>query len=278
MPSATLLIAQSAGDDGLGEWVYAGIALAAALAVAFGARWAIRRLARREDTATATTQIMARLAFGVIVAIGLYVALRAIGLDLAPVLAGAGIAGIAVAFALQDIVANYISGVVIGFRNPFVPGDQIISGAHEGTVEELNLRHTVIRTYDGVRVLLPNGELLKSPLTNLTVNGHRRTDFAVGVGYDTDLDRARGLMVAAVAAVEGVDEQPAPQAWVEELAASSITIRVRYWHAPRIADTWQTRSAAIVAVVRTAREAEIELPFDRTVIELARQDGAAPER
>lgn len=256
------------GSDGLDQWIGAAIALALAIVIATAVRWAIRRWGQRRDTVTSTVQIMARLAFALIVAVGLYVALQVIGIDLGPVLAGAGIAGIALAFALQDIAENYISGILMGFRNPFSPGDEIISGDHEGTVEELNLRYTTIRTYDGVRVLLPNGQVLKSPLTNLSVNGNRRTDFTIGVAYGTDLERARQVAMRAVATVPGVETDRPSQAWVEELAASWITIRVRYWHPPRIADVWEVRNAAIIAVVAAIEGDGIDMPFERKIVDV----------
>ena len=165
----------------------------------------------------------------------------------------------------------------MGLRNPFRSGDQIISGDHEGTVEDLNLRYTTIRTYDGVRVLLPNGMVLQSPLTNLTVNGSRRTDIPVGVAYGTDLQKARQVFIDAVSALDGIDPEYEVQAWVESLDASWITIRVRYWHAPRIADMWQMRSAAIIAVVDAATAAGIDLPFERTVFEIANKPTSSTE-
>ncbi len=156
----------------------------------------------------------------------------------------------------------------MGFRNPFSPGNQVVSGEHEGTVEELNLRYTTMRTYDGVRVLLPNSQVLKNPLVNLTVNGTRRSDITVGVAYGTDLQAARRTFMAAVDQLGEVDPDWPAQAWVEELAASWITIRVRYWHDPRIADVWQVRSAVIVAVVQAAEVAGIDLPFERYVVDV----------
>ena len=225
----------------------------------------------------AALTLLARLVFGLIVALGFYVGLRIIGFDPAPLIAGAGVLGITLAFALRDIAANYISGILMGLRNPFRSGDQIISGDHEGTVEDLNLRYTTIRTYDGVRVLLPNGMVLQSPLTNLTVNGSRRTDIPVGVAYGTDLQKARQVFIDAVSALDGIDPEYEVQAWVESLDASWITIRVRYWHAPRIADMWQMRSAAIIAVVDAATAAGIDLPFERTVFEIANKPTSSTE-
>lgn len=267
-PDLVRAATDSAGPE-LSDWIGAAVAVGVALGIATGARWLIRRFGQRRDTVTSTVQIMGRLVFAIIVAIGLYIGLQIVGVDLGPVLAGAGIAGIAVAFALQDIAENYISGILMGFRNPFSPGDQISSGDFEGTVIELNLRYTTIRTYDGVRVLLPNGQVLKNPLTNLTANGNRRSDFTIGVAYGTDLREACRVAIETVEAVEGVDDERSAQAWVEELAASWITIRVRYWHPPRIADVWRVRSEAIIEVVDAMERAGIDMPYERTVVEVA---------
>lgn len=256
----------------LDQWIGAGIALVVFVLLAFILRWSLRRLGRRRhaDAGSTAFAILARLTFVVVIAVGAYIALKTIGLDLGPVLAGAGIAGLVLAFALRDIAENYISGILMGLRSPFNPGDEIVSGDHEGTVEDLNLRYTTIRTHDGVRVFLPNGGVLKNPITNLTANGVRRTDFQIGVAYGTDLELARRTVIEAVGAVEGVDQERPVQAWVEELAASWINIRIRYWHAPRIADVWEVRNAAIMATVAAADGAGIELPFEHTVLDVRR--------
>lgn len=248
---------------GWGQVLAAGIAVVAGVVLGLAVRWIVGAVARRrEHQARSIVIILARLALVAVVAIGTYIGLRIIGFDPAPLIAGAGVVGITLAFALRDIVENYVSGILIGLRSPFRPGDQIVSGEHEGTVEDLNLRYTTLRTYDGVRVLLPNGSVLQNPLTNLTVNGVRRTDVSVGVAYGTELETARSVLIDAVAGVDGVDPEHEVQAWVESLDASWITIRVRFWHAPRIADMWRMRSRVLVAVVAATDAAGIELPFE----------------
>ena len=269
MTPAAVALVPAVDGIGFGNWFWAAVTLVIALLLAALARWFVRRVDRRHHTVTSSVQIMARVVFSVIAATGLYIALRIIGLDLGPVLGGAGILGIAVAFALRDIAENYISGVLMGFRNPFSPGDQIVSGDFEGTVVELNLRHTAIDTHDGLRVLLPNGGVLKNPLTNLTVNGARRTDFELGVAYGTDLRRACTVVLEALDAVPEVHAEPAPEAWVEVLAPSWVTVRVRYWHEPRSADVWRARHAAIVAVVGACEAAGIDLPLEQRAVEVS---------
>lgn len=254
------------------DWIGAAGAFTVSIVVAIIVRAAIRRLASRSRTVSSTILMTARIAFIVIIVAGIYVACRLLGVDLGGILAGLGIAGIAVAFALKDIAANYISGILMGFRQPFRDGDEIISGDHEGSVVGLNLRYTTIRTYDGVKVMIPNSQVLASPLTNLTVFGNRRTDFAIGVAYDTDLEAAQEVFIVAVAAVPGVDDSKPVQAWVEELAASWISIRVRYWHGSRIADVWQIRSAAITAVLKATRAHRIDVPFEHRTVDVTRAE------
>ncbi len=259
------------------DWIWAASAVVVAVGLASLARWAILSLDRRVGTVRSTMRMMARIVFILVIAVGVYIGLRIVGLDLAPVLAGAGIVGIALAFALQDVASNYISGVLMGFRNPFSLGDEIVTGAYEGAVVELNLRYTTIRQPDGVKVMIPNSQVLTNPLTNLTVYGKRRTDFSLGVAYATPLDEAQEAVIAAVKKVPGVDTESPVEAWVEELAASWITIRVRYWHAPRIATVWEVRSHAIKAVLAAAAAHQVEIPFEQRVVELKHPQGRSPE-
>lgn len=271
--TTVLTASRGSGSVGFSAWVAAGVALLVAVVLALVARWLVRRRDRRRNTTTTSVQVVARLVFVVVVTVGVYVALRIVGLDLGPVLGGAGIVGIALAFALRDIAENLISGILMGLRNPFTPGDEIVSGEHTGVVEELNLRHTSIRTPEGARVLLPNGKVLSSPLTKLTVNGHRRSEFSVGVAFGTDLGRAQVVATGALADVGEVHREPPPEAWVEELAPSWVTLRARFWHASRTADHWRVRSAAIVAVAGAMERTGVEMPFERTVVDVVRPDG-----
>lgn len=252
------------------NWLIALVAIVVSIIVGTLVRRLIHRLAQRQDAVTSMVQIVARLVFGLIVAIGIAIALAQIGVDLTPLLASAGILGLTVGFALKDVAENYVSGIIMGFSNPFEPGDQVIvdDGRLEGTVEELQLRYTVVRSTDGVRILMPNSLVLKNPVENLTVNGTRRSHFTLGVDFDTDLDAARRLAVDTVKGVEGVQESPEPEAFVEELAGSWVTIRVRFWHGPRNHDRWEIRGRAITATFGAFNDAGINMPYRHRVLRL----------
>ncbi len=118
----------------------------------------------------------------------------------------------------------------------------------------------------------PTARCSRSPLTNLTVNGNRRTDFSLGVAYGTDLDAHGRSTIEAVArwtaSTRTLRRRHGSRSW----RRSWITIRVRYWHAPRIGDMWRIRSAAIIAVVNAADRAGIDLPYERTVVEVVKAE------
>lgn len=174
--------------------------------------------------------------------------------------------GIAIAFAAQDILQNFIAGVLLQVRHPFRLGDQIGSGDHEGVVEDVNLRTTVLSTYDGLVVYLPNAEVLKHPIINYTRTPVSRTSLTVGLAYDTDLERARQVLADGCRAAEGVENTPPPEVWVEAFAESSINVAVRYWHAADIASRWRVRSAVAVSVKAALDEAGITIPFPQRVL------------
>lgn len=245
------------------DWIAAG----AVLIVGYGLGWfisrTIRRLAANTGSTSPATQITARGAKVFVILISVYVALTILGIDLGPLLAGAGIASIVLGFALKDIGENYVAGVVIGFSKPFVPGDRIVieEANISGYVEELSLRYTSLREGSGVSVMVPNSVLVKSPLKNLTMTEHRRSQFSVGVGFEADIDAAIDLAIETLKGVEGVAKVRDPEAFVEEWAASWISIRLRFWHGSSRHDELYTTSNAITAVLTAFNEADIDMPY-----------------
>ncbi len=220
----------------------------------------------RGDSDRHAGKLVGRLASVVIVVAGSIYALELAGLQVGPMLGALGIGGIALAFAAQDILSNFVAGVLLQVRRPFRVGDEIASGDHEGRVEDVNLRTVRINTYDGVTVYLPNSEVLQSPIVNHTKTDLNRTTLTVGVAYDTDLDQARSILLSACAEADGVVESPPPEAWVEEFADSSINVALRYWHASDNATRWRTRNAVAVSVKRAFDDASVTIPFPQRTL------------
>jgi small-conductance mechanosensitive channel len=140
-----------------------------------------------------------------------------------------GIGSIAIGFAFKDILQNWVSGLLILYREPFRQGDQIVSGSFEGTVEHVEARATILRTYDGQRVVIPNSDIYTRAVTVRTAFPVRRTDYEVGIGYADDIDTACRVMLEAVRGIDGVKQDPAPDAIPWALDASTVNIKLRWW-------------------------------------------------
>ena len=211
-------------------------------------------------------RVLGRFLSVVIIGIGLIYSLDIVGVRIGPLVGALGIGGVALAFAAQDMLTNLISGVMLSLRRPIKYGEQIATGEYEGTVEDVNLRTVEIRTYDGNTVLVPNKDVLQNPIVNYTRTPFRRTELVVGVAYDTDLERARQVLLDACGTVDEVREQPPPEAWVFEFGDSSINIALRYWHAADIASVWRVRSKVAVAVKRGLDAAGMTIPFPQRTL------------
>lgn len=183
------------------------------------------------------------------------------------ILGGLGVASIAAGIAFQAVLGNLFAGVLLISREPFRSGDQIALGDVRGTVDEINLRETVVRTFDGRRVLIPNSVMSSGVVTVQTGYEKVRTSVVVGVAYDADLERARSTALTAVKDLPSVAENPAPQALITELGSSTINIELRFWSGARQLETLEAQDQVIAAVVRAFNEAEIAMPADIRVLE-----------
>ncbi len=242
------------------------VVLGLTLMLALVARRVTVTVLDRGDSDRHAGRAVARLVSLVIVVAGTVYALELAGLQVGPMLGALGIGGIALAFAAQDILSNFVAGILLQVRRPFRVGDEIGSGDFEGRVEDVNLRSVRLRTYDGVTVYLPNAEVLQSAIQNFTKTPLNRTAIAVGVAYDSDLEQVRSIILSACDAVSAVVADPAPEAWVESFGDSSITIAVRYWHASDIASRWRARNDVALAVKNAFDEAGVTIPFPQRTL------------
>jgi small-conductance mechanosensitive channel len=177
-------------------------------------------------------------------------------------LAGLGFFSVAVGFAFQDILENTLSGVLLLFRQPFRSGDQIQVQDQTGTVEAITIRETRIRTYDGQLVLIPNRDVYKSVIRVQNHFDQRRLSFTMGIAYENDPREACQVVVGALARVEGVADDPPPEALVAELGVSTVDIEARFWCSPRQHESRQVLDEAITAVKAALDDAGIEMPAD----------------
>lgn len=269
---AALLLAQSDAEEVLPrglqaeDWIRAGIILLVSLILARILQTVIERGATRADVDRPLVPLLARSMRNLVALGGLLIAVASLHVQLGPLLGALGIGGLAVAFAAKTILENLFASILLRTRRPIRRGDQISALDCDGTVEDINLRVVILRTYDGERLFLPCLEVLNHPIVNHTVNGIRRTNLQVGVAYDTDLDRAVEVLEAAVSEAEGVRDDPPVEVRVEQFGESSIDFALRFWHAPDNATLWQVRSAVARSVKRRLDEAGITIPFPQRTV------------
>jgi small-conductance mechanosensitive channel len=183
------------------------------------------------------------------------------GLRLGDIIATLGLGSVAIGFAFQDIFKNFLAGILLLIQEPFRINDQIVVNDYEGTVEQIDIRTTQIRTYTGERVLLPNSTVFTSAVLVRTAFGSRRTDLEVGVDYNTPLPKAAKILERVITKVEGVLEDPAPEIDLLEFGDSSINFAVRYWTLPQIREVRHAQTKAIFAIKQAFDEADINIPY-----------------
>ena len=179
-----------------------------------------------------------------------------------------GIGSVAIGFAFKDIFQNLLSGILLLLSEPFRIGDQIISGNFEGTVEDIQIRATTIRTYDGRKVVIPNSQLYTSTMTVNTAYSQRRLEFDVGIGYENNIIDAQRVILSVLKAAPTVSKLAEPSVIATALADSSVVLRVRWF----IDDGTQTNRVAsinevIILVKEALEEANISIPFPVTTLD-----------
>lgn len=175
--------------------------------------------------------------------------------------AGLGIAGFTIGFALQDIAKNFIAGLLLLLQQPFNIGDAVEVAGYAGTVENIALRTTEIRTWDGQFVLVPNGDVFVSPVINFTKSRERRVEIILGVANESDLDRVTHTALEAVKDLDGILDDPAPSVLFQQFGDFAIQCTLYCWF-----DTQQIAPAsavdACIKVLKPAFEREgIDLPY-----------------
>lgn len=181
--------------------------------------------------------------------IAIVVFLRIIGFNdlTSNVLAGAGILTFVVGFAFKDIGENFLAGIILAFKSPFKINDLIESNNITGYVNDLSIRETRIKTLDGKDVFIPNGQILKNPLFNYTIDGFLRYDFLIGLDYGSNISKAIEIILETVKNVHGViDGERKPAVVLEEFAASTINLKVLFW-----IDTFQSTSKTYHSGIKT---------------------------
>jgi len=212
------------------------------------------------------------IARNIIIMIGLLLAISQLGISLGPLLAGLGIAGFIIGFALQPTLSNFASGVMILMYRPFDVGDVVEAGGVRGRVSHMSLVNTTFMTLDNQRLVVPNNLIWDSVITNVTAQRTRRIDLMFGISYEDDVEKAEKVLQEIIEDNEAVLDDPEPVVKLHELADSSVNFVVRPW--VKTSDYWDTYWDITKAVKLRFDEEGISIPFpQRDVHVIEKQPG-----
>jgi small-conductance mechanosensitive channel len=195
--------------------------------------------------------------------IGLTVTISVLKVDAAGVLAALGLTGAALGFAVRDIIANFISGIVLLSSRPFKIGDLVTIETYEGIVEDLEIRATILRTMDGKEVTIPNAKVFNAVVTKNTLQNSRRITIPLSISYESSFEQVKELLITTISGIEAVATEPAVAVNISSFASNVINIEVWFWVKPE----------ANMLVTGNQVKLSIKQAFEKEKIQLAPSPG-----
>jgi small conductance mechanosensitive channel len=206
----------------------------------------------------------------IVMLLGILVALSQLGIDIGPMLAGLGVAGFVIGFALKDTLSNFASGMMILVYRPFDVGDAVEVDGVVGKVKAMTLVSTTVLTFDNQQLMIPNNNIWGNTIKNITARKVRRVDMTFGIGYGDDIEKAEAILWRVVKEHPLVLEEPEPVIKVSALGASSVDFVVRPWS--NTADYWDVYWDITRSVKMEFDRAGVSIPFPQNDVHLYRHD------
>lgn len=261
--------------DGLAasDWIQAGVVVAVAVVVGLVVSRVVNRSLDRR--APGTANLVGRLSALVITVVGFIYALSSIGVEVGLFLGALGVGGIALAFAFQDILENFVAGVILQLKRPFHRGAYVEIGELQlfGVVKEIDSRSVIIDTFGGDRIVVPAAEVLKNPIVNWTARGRHRLPVQIGIAYRATPSDAISVIEPRLFEIDEVLKDPAPRVLLTELGDSAVTLTAYVWH-DAFADVFLVQHRVIEEAKLALDAAGIEIPFPQRVLSFAPDEGA----
>jgi small conductance mechanosensitive channel len=241
---AHLPLVVAAAAVGLLSWLLANLTLSVT-----------QRVLARTSTKGHVDLLVARFAKACVLSIGIVVALGIVGVNVGALIASLGLVGLTIGLALKDVLANYVSGIMLLLQGPFTVGDSIVVDGVEGTVIDVKARATALRAGDGREIHIPNSTMFAATVVNSSRDPIRRFDIVLSVPADVDLVSARGVVLAAVSDVGGVLADPGADAQISSIGAAWARITAHGWVDTREHGLGDAQAAALVVAARRLHEA-----------------------
>ena len=243
-----------------------GLRVVAAVAIFIIGRWVakgirkfIRNMMTRSNVDPTLISFVVNLAYVALLAFVIIAALNQLGIQTASFIAILGAAGLAIGLALQGSLSNFAAGVLMIIFRPFKVGDLIEGAGVTGAVEEIQIFNTQLKTPDNKTIIVPNSKLTADNIINYTAKGTRRVDMVFGIGYEDDIDKARGIILDVLTQDERVLEDPSAVVVLSELADSSVNFSARAW--ANADDYWNVYFDTTETVKKRFDAEDISIPF-----------------
>jgi small conductance mechanosensitive channel len=243
-----------------------GMNVLGALLIFFIGRWIagivtkmIRKALSKTDMEDTLERFLCNIIYTVLMAVIVIAAIGQLGVQTTSLLAVFGAAGLAVGLALQGSLSNFASGVLIVAFRPYKVGDFIEAGGEAGSVDEVQIFTTILKSPDNKKIIVPNAQIMSGTITNYSTLGTRRVDMVFGIGYDDDIDKAYRVLQEIIEADDRILKDPAYTIALNELADSSVNFIVRPW--ANAADYWGVYNSVTEQVKRKFDEAGVSIPY-----------------
>lgn len=210
--------------------------------------------------------------YGALAVFVVIAAISKLGIQTTSFVAVIGAAGLAVGLALQGSLSNFASGVLLILFKPFQAGNFIKAGGEMGTVVEVGILTTELKTPDNIKIIMPNSQVLGGAITNFSAHSTRRVDMTIGVGYGDDLNKAKSILEGIIEADERILKEPAPQVAVANLGDSSVDFVVRPW--VNSADFWAVKFDFTKAVKEKFDAEGVSIPFPQRDVHVFQENAS----
>ena len=212
-------------------------------------------------------ELLTKLVYYVIILWAFVIALPQLHFDLSGLLVAGGIAGLVIGFASQSVVSNLISGLFLMFEHPIKIGDNINVSDVSGSVEDVRVLSTVIKTYDGLYIRIPNETVFTSNITNYVHNAARRFEYQIGIRYEDDADAAIRIAKEVIATHPFALKSPAPSVFVDNFGDNSVNLTAYIWAPAR--NWWDVRTDLLWKIKQALEANGIEMPFPQRTLTFA---------
>lgn len=246
-----------------GSLLYFVVILVVGVAVAKIVSTNVRR-ALTERLPKNERELLAKLIYYVIIVWAIVIALPQLNVDLSGLLVAGGIVGLVIGFASQSVVSNLISGFFLMFEHPIKIGDNINVANVSGSVEDIRVLSTVIKTYDGIYIRIPNEKVFTSNITNYVHNAARRFDYRIGIRYQDDANEAIRIAREVIDTHPFALKSPAPSVFVDNLGDNSVNLTAYIWAPAR--NWWDVRTDLLWKIKQALEANGIEIPFPQRTV------------